>query len=222
MCGRYANHLTELGIWRELLHDWPEGVATGYNVAPTQMIPVFYTPEGVGMRWGLVPHWSKEPTSKYSTFNARIEGIDKKPAFRDAWRDNRRCLIPALGYYEWRSENGSNQPYFIQRKDSEPMVFGGIWDAWNDGALLSCAIVTREAEGTVSSLHPRMPLMIEPADAQIWLGAPPSAVTELTKMKPSTALQIIKVRRAVNNPQNQGAELIEPAELERYIFASLD
>ena len=213
MCGRFANQLTELGPWAEILHEWPDNLQTGFNVAPTQTIPVFHSRVGIGMRWGLIPHWSKEPASKYATFNARIEGIETKPAFRDAWRKGQRCLIPALGYYEWRKEGTVKQPYFIRRKDGDPIVFGGIWDDWHQGELLSCSILTRDAEEPLAGLHPRMPIMISPDHAEAWLEAPMNKIQPLLDKPFAEALEIIQVDRAVNNVRNQGRELIESSGL---------
>jgi putative SOS response-associated peptidase YedK len=129
MCGRYANHVSEMRSWARILQDWPTDVALSWNIAPSQTVPAFTGPQGVGMRWGLVPHWSKESTPKYATFNARVESVADKPAFRNAWGKSKRCLIPAQGYYEWRKEEKAKQPYFIRSVDGEPMVFGGIWES---------------------------------------------------------------------------------------------
>ena len=112
MCGRYANHVEVMGEWLGILGDWPGESATGFNVAPTQPVPVACNDGTRTMRWGLVPRWSKEAAPKYATFNARLESAADKPAFRDAWRQSRTCLLPALGYYECRSEQGIKQPYF--------------------------------------------------------------------------------------------------------------
>jgi len=211
MCGRFANHVEKLGQWAGLLGAWPSDTEVGYNVAPTQSIPAFRSPLGEGMRWSLIPHWSKEPSSKYSTFNARIEGVEAKPAFRDAWRRGQRCLIPALGYYEWRKEGGGKQPYFVHRADGEPMVFGGLWEAWGPEGRLSCAILTQEAEPSMAGLHPRMPLMIGPEDGEAWLQAPPSALATITARPFAAELRIDRVSRAVNDVRHQGAELVAPA-----------
>jgi putative SOS response-associated peptidase YedK len=210
MCGRFANEINDPGSWGELLAEWPQGVEVGYNVAPTQTIPAFRSHQGEGMRWSLVPHWSKEPSSKFATFNARIEGIDGKPAFRDPWRRNQRCLIPALGYYEWRKESGGKQPYFVRREDGEPMLFGGLWEVWGEERILSCTIITRQAEPELAALHPRMPLMIAPQEGEHWLSAPVSTLGEILARPFADQLRIDRVGRAVNRVGNSGAGLIAP------------
>ena len=113
MCGRYSNHVKAMLDWAELLGDWPDEVVQSDNVSPTQSIAVFTHEGGAAMRWGMVPNWSREVTSKYATFNARIESVADKPTFKHAWKNAQRCIVPALGYYEWRTEAGSKQPYFI-------------------------------------------------------------------------------------------------------------
>lgn len=100
MCGRYANHIDALHDWAETLDEWPEGMPTSYNVAPTTDNPVATAAGWSVMRWGLVPHWSSQPQTKYSTINARAEKVTGTPAYRDAWKRGQRCLIPARGYYE--------------------------------------------------------------------------------------------------------------------------
>jgi len=81
--------------------------------------------ELVSLHWGLIPYWSKESKTGYSTINARAETIAEKPAFRNAFR-HRRCLIAADGYFEWRELERTNQPYFIALKDGEPFAFAGV------------------------------------------------------------------------------------------------
>ena len=127
MCGRFVNHIKDLGEWEGIFEDWAEIRDTGYNVSPTQNIPVSTANTLTHMRWGLIPHWSKEISTKYATFNARAETITTKPTYRDAWKNSQRCLIPALGYYEWKQEGSHKQPYFVCRVDKKPIVFGGVW-----------------------------------------------------------------------------------------------
>ena len=100
MCGRFASALKPSDAWLELMQEWSDELFSRYNVSPASQIGAFVEGACHAMRWGLVPSWSKEISSKYATFNARIETIESKPAFRHAWKHNQKCLIPALGYYE--------------------------------------------------------------------------------------------------------------------------
>jgi putative SOS response-associated peptidase YedK len=146
MCGRFNDHLAWEQQWVELLGDWPAAVQQSFNKAPTQLTAAFTADGGKAMRWGLVPAWSKEPKTKYSTINATIEDIEKKPAYRAAWKADRRCVIPCAGYYEWRRNNNAKQPYFIHNPAGQPLFMAGLWEEWlgNGQSLLSCTIITRD------------------------------------------------------------------------------
>jgi len=200
MCGRFNLHtpthqwVTALlpGISPDL---FPE-LAPRYNIAPTQTIPVVRAAESAGrefqrMRWGLVPSWAKEPAIGSRMINARSETAHEKPSFRRALA-SRRCLIPADGYYEWRTEGRRKFPFHCypaaaRRPDADPaqrlLVFAGLWEQNrhlqpdgsprdpNDptGELLTCTILTTAAEGTPATIHHRMPVMLDPAAWDRWL-----------------------------------------------------
>lgn len=219
MCGRYANHCDQMGRWGEILQEWPADAPTGYNVAPTQTVPVFAGPRGVGMRWGLIPHWAGEPETRYSTYNARVESVAVKPAFRHAWQHGRRCLIPALGWYEWRQEDGRKIPWFIRAVDDGPLVFAGIWERWEDktfgGELLSCAIITRAAEPEIEFIHPRMPLLLTPELATAWLEGSAAEAAMLLHSGGPVSLRWYRVDQRVNNARSQGRGLVEAIGLGR-------
>jgi putative SOS response-associated peptidase YedK len=158
-----------------------------YNIAPTQDVVVIRADEASGrrsvssMRWGLVPSWAKK-VSGPPQINARAETLADKPTFRSAYR-RRRCLIPADGFYEWQqsgSGKGTKQPFYIHRPGHQPFAFAGLWESWTPShatgnsneskfALESCAIVTTEANKTLSHLHERMPVILSPQDHEFWL-----------------------------------------------------
>jgi putative SOS response-associated peptidase YedK len=216
MCGRYANHVKDMGAWAEILGDWPEDVGLGYNVSPTQTVPAFLLDKeesrisGMGMRWGLVPAWSKEAAPKFATFNARSETIAEKPAFRTAWRKSQTCLIPALGYYEWKGEKGNKQPYFIHPKNEEPLVMAGLWDYWHqdDRELYSCTIITQPSLGQLAEVHSRMPVMLEPNQAEPWLKDGINRFNLITKQQHTERFEYYPVNKAVNRSASDGEILI--------------
>lgn len=218
MCGRYANYIRDLGDdlgdWEEFLGDWPKDVTLGYNIAPTQTVPAFIADKdqykGIGMRWGLVPSWSKESTPKFATFNARSETMTEKPTYRTAWQKSQTCLIPAIGYYEWQGEKGSKQPYFIRTKNSEPLVMAGLWDCWHgDGIdLYSCTIITQPAEGQLTAVHDRMPVTLALKQAKVWLKDGTNRFNLIVKQQHTERLDVYPVRKAVNRSASQGEALI--------------
>lgn len=187
-----------------------------YNICPTNQVHAVQSGESgralVSMRWGFVPHWYKTLTDGPLLINARAEMIAEKPAFRAACRD-RRCLLPASGFYEWtKAPDGARLPWYIHRADSGPLAFAGVWNERDDGAgrLRSCAIVTTAANTAMSKIHHRVPVVLEAADWGLWLGETGPGAARLMRAAPDDALQFHRVDPAVNSNRAAGAELILP------------
>lgn len=109
MCGRFHNHIKAVHGWVDVLQNWPSDAMLGYNVSPTQLVPIVTGSCVLAARWGLVPSWEKAFTTRYPTHNARLETAKDKPSFRSAWKRSQTCLVPVAGFYEWRKE-GSIKP----------------------------------------------------------------------------------------------------------------
>ncbi len=211
MCGRFANHVTAMHDWAAILQDWPAAVATGFNVVPSQTIAAFTPEGGLAGRWGLVPPWSQAVSNRYATFNARLESVADKPAFRSAWSHGQRCLIPALGYYEWKTEAGGKQPYFVRAADGGPLVLAGLYEPGRGEEIPpSCTIITRPADAGLAGLHARMPVMLAPAQSDSWLRGSLAVALELALGERPAVVEVYAVSKAVNNPRNQGADLMQP------------
>lgn len=206
MCGRYANHVERMREWVDIVKDWPSGSITGYNVAPSMQVPVLTQHSTQVMRWGLIPSWSKQGSNKFATFNARLESIDAKPAFSSAWNQRQTCLLPALGYYEWRVEDGRKQPYFVRSKSGQPLVFAGLYEPEHDDIPASCTILTKQADPAMAKLHPRIPLMASLENARDWLAGDVAISQHM--LRPD--LQVYAVDTKVNNVRSSGEELIQP------------
>jgi len=217
MCGRYTlyHHEEDLDALFGVA-----GLSTGerFNIAPTQDVPIVTqrpdgTREALTARWGLVPHWVKDLARfKTNLFNARSEGAADKPSFRDAMR-RARCLVPASGFYEWATVDGSKRPYYISRRDGRPLAMAGLWSLWRrgDAPLLSCTILTTRPNEVVRPLHDRMPVILDAAEFERWLDPAldePTAVAGLLDAYDDDALQAYPVSRAVGNPSVEGAQLI--------------
>ena len=217
MCGRFAITLPKDAMVQLFdavpANDLPEG--PNYNVCPTNRIAAVTGGEArrlQPMRWGFIPHWYKKPNDGPLLINARAETVAEKPAFRSACRD-RRCLIPASGFYEWTKDaEDTRLPWYITRADGEPMVFAGIWQDWErEGeAFRTCAIVTCAANDAMAQIHNRMPVVLAPADWPLWLGEKGKGAAKLMRPAPEDALTWHRVNPAVNSNRASGAELIEP------------
>jgi putative SOS response-associated peptidase YedK len=189
-----------------------------YNVAPSQAVLACRAAEMgwrelVPLRWGLVPHWAKEPKTGYSMTNARAETVAVKPAYRSAFR-KRRCLIPADGFYEWKPGKPRKQPYYIHRQDNQPFAFAGLWEHWEKDRKVidTCTIVVTAANELIGAIHDRMPVILPPESYDLWLDPvvqDADKLLPLLKPYPVKELEAYPVSTKVNAPVNNGAELIE-------------
>ena len=192
--------------WTERLKEWPV-VNQRFNVAPTTQVAAFRNTAGKAMRWGMIPSWSNSFDSKYATFNARIETVDEKPTFRNAWKKAQRCLIPMAGYYEWTGAKGSKQPFYISDRDTGGMVVAGLYESWGENQL-SCTILTMPANDELAHIHPRMPIMLTPDTADDWLSGSSDKQTLARNEQPNVIYY--PVSKSIGNVRNDSPELIEP------------
>ena len=217
MCGRFAITLAKYDM-AQLFAAQPANYTPetpNYNVCPTNQVHVVRSDEGGrklgALRWGFLPHWYKAENAGPLLINARAETIAEKPAFRAACRE-RRCLIAATGFYEWtKTEDDQRQPWYIQRRDGAPIAFAGVWQDWGpeEARQGTCAIVTTSANRSLSMIHHRMPLILEPDDWPLWLGEAGKGAARLMKPGPEDMLEFHRVGRAVNSNRASGPELIE-------------
>jgi len=217
MCGRYTLVPTENVAGRFNVDDQQLPLLPRYNVAPTQPMPVVVrnSPNRiVEMQWGLIPSWSKEPQVKFSTINARAETLTTSPVFRGPFK-SRRCLVPASGFYEWRKTSQGKQPFYIRLHGGELFAFAGLYDVGRDAEgneLYSYTIITTKPNDVVASIHNRMPVILQRDDEDTWLSknADPEQLRALLAPYPADAMEAYTVSRAVNNPANESAELMQP------------
>ncbi|MEA2660087.1 MAG: hypothetical protein QOF64_2822 [Candidatus Binatota bacterium] len=229
MCGRYVSVsspsllASHFGVEEVRTDD----VEADYNVTPRAEVPIVAVSRGVRVldrvRWGLVPFWAKDMSIGDKLINARAETVAAKPAYRRAF-ERRRCIIPADGFYEWKAVEGAKtrQPYFIRRRDGEPLAFAGLWENWYDPALeeptrlRSCAIVTTTANDELTPLHHRMPVVLPAPAWDEWLDQERRQVESVQRLcapLPDGELLFHPVSRSVNKADNNGPELVEEVAL---------
>ena len=194
------------------------GLVPRYNVAPRQLIAVVGrkgdgSARGlVNMTWGFVPRWANDPTSGPRPMNARSETLRTSAPFRESFRD-RRCLIPADGFYEWEDMADGKQPWHFRRPDRKPFAFAGIWDVWKgaEKPLYSCAILTTTPNDIVRPLHDRMPVVIDRDQYSTWLDPKANALDAHAMLKPATNdfFERVAVKREVNNVKAEGPHLLD-------------
>ena len=219
MCGRFTQRASAERIAEAFGVREVPPLAARYNIAPTQsVLTVHGSPDGREARmlqWGLVPRWAKDPSIGARLINARRETVGEKPAFRDSFR-RRRCLIAADGFYEWRRTDGGKQPFFFRLRDDRPFGFAGLWDRWegSDGApIVSCTILTTEANDVLRPVHDRMTVILDPGDYDLWLD-PDLKRTDLLHdlLRPYSPGEMAShpVSLRVNRPSNDDPQCVTP------------
>lgn len=227
MCGRYALFAMLDDLTADFGLESVEYEPT-YNAAPGQDLPVILGDASgrlTSARWGLVPSWSDGPRSDPDPINARAETLTESRYFRDAYCE-RRCLVPANGFYEWVETDDGKTPYFVSRADDRPFLMAGLWETWtpeqvqsglgdfgvdsepdsDPDAVRSFTVVTTEPNDFLADYHDRMAVLLDPESGERWLSDDdPSALLE-----PSDAdLQAWPVSEAVNDPSNDYRGLVE-------------
>jgi len=227
MCGRFTSITTpdDLAAYFTVDEVVAPPLGARYNVAPTdEVYGVAATSTGerrLGtFRWGLVPFWADDPKIGARMINARAETLLEKSAFRRPL-EHRRCIIPADGFYEWERVPGTRtkQPWHVRRRDGDVLAFAGLWDSWrpargsDDGRIVSCSIITTEANTTVAPLHDRMPVVLPPDAWTEWLDPTNDDVGDLLGLlvpAPDDLLELVRANPAVNDVRNDGPQLLDP------------
>lgn len=218
MCGRFAQRTDPKRVAKQFgVEDVPE-LEPRYNIAPTQeILGVSKIADGCEMtfyKWGLIPSWAKDTSMGARLINARSETVREKPAFRQAFKQ-RRCILPADGFYEWQRTEGRKQPFFFRMRDESPFGFAGLWEQWKgeEGHVInSCTILTTEANEVLRPVHDRMPVILHPDDYSLWLDHDVrklEMVEDLLRPYPADEMDSYPVSTLINSPRSQGERLIE-------------
>jgi putative SOS response-associated peptidase YedK len=225
MCGRYR-----LSRRKQIIEEHFDAVSgeedwgPRYNIAPTQPIPVIRqnpkepVREFSLMRWGLVPSWAKDASGAAGMINARSETAATKPAFRDPLKF-RRCLIPADGFYEWMRTGKAKQPYCFEVSDGELFAFAGLWDRWKDPSgnwIKTCSILTTIPNAVTSTVHDRMPVILDPDSYDLWLDPgmqDVAAASELLNPDDARLMRCHPVSTRINHVANDDEECSAPVQL---------
>jgi putative SOS response-associated peptidase YedK len=223
MCGRFSQSIEAAAIAQTFQVE-SIALSPNYNVAPSQSVaaiirfPAAPQRQLYRLRWGLIPSWAKDPAIGFKTINARSETAAEKPSFRAAFQQ-RRCLIPAAGFYEWRRIAGSKtnkQPYFIQVSGDHPCAFAGLYERWQSPAgeiLETCTILTTTANDLVAPIHDRMPVILHPQDYDLWLDPNFHQIDRLQALLqpyPTAQMSAYPVSTIVNSPKNNNPECQQP------------
>jgi putative SOS response-associated peptidase YedK len=232
MCGRYVSpSQSEIErLWHVGRHNLAQPFERRFNVSPTAPVPMLARGDDGALelalaRWGLIPGWWKDAKPPRNTFNARSEEAAAKPMWRQPVA-KARCLVPAVGWYEWKNVEQvdpatgeirlAKQPHFIGLPDGAPFAFAGLMSRFapegGEGGW-TCSILTREADGPAAEVHDRMPVVLAREAEAAWLDPALTRGTEalaLARRHSVTGFAHHPVSTRVNNARSEGAELIEP------------
>lgn len=222
MCGRFTLRTPAETISSQFNAEVRSGfvLSPRYNIAPSQGVVTVRQGDNARfiskLLWGLIPHWMKEPRAD-GTINARSETAAEKPMYREAFAE-RRCLIIADGWYEWRREKDYKQPYLFEMEDSRPFAFAGLWEKWHGWGdaenIESCSILTTAASSFTKPYHHRMPCILCPVDYDSWLNPrlnDPAAIQKMIYPYAGNNLTVRAVNRYVNNARNEGPGCLDSA-----------
>ncbi len=193
-----------------------------YNIPPgQQIIAIVQLDDGsnraVNLHWGLIPSWAKASAPAHAPYlrpvgkdramsshliNARAETLAEKASFKKAYRQ-RRCLIPATGFFEWQSTESGKKPYHIHLPNQALFAFAGLWEHWqhDQETVYSCAIITTAADATIAPIHERMPVIIAPDDYKRWLARNTAVeIAGFLGADAESTLQVNAISTRVNNP----------------------
>jgi putative SOS response-associated peptidase YedK len=226
MCGAYGFSVKDakevysrFGIQNTLFDFKPR-----FNIRPGQMNPVVisHSPNQITrMFWGLIPHFAPDENYKYKTINAKAETVAKLSSFREPFR-NKRCIVPATGFYEPDKKHYSKPPFpwhYFQLKDQSLFGFAGLYDIWKDKQtgkeIYSYTIITTTPNNVVGKYHERMPVILEKDDEETWLNpdiTEPAQLSPLLKPYPADKMEEWQVGDAARNPKNDYPDIIKPVQ----------
>jgi len=219
MCGRFVLRCTVDEVKEEFdIGDIQWSFEPSYNIAPGQEVLAVQNggPKRLAkMRWGLIPSWAKDPAIGYRMINARVETLAQKPSFARSLKD-RRCLIVASGFYEWRVRDGKKYPVYVRLRTDRPFGFAGLYDVWRpaDGdPVTTCTIITTLPNELLAPIHNRMPVIIRREDRVEWLDSAvhePPRLLSLLKSFPAPEMEAFDVSVRVNSPKYNKPDCIEP------------
>jgi putative SOS response-associated peptidase YedK len=219
MCGRFVRSSSAEYIARAFGVDNPGlDMKPSFNIAPSQTVLIINS-DGIkqlgSCRWGLIPHWAKDPSIGSRMINARAETVDRKPSFKSSFI-KRRCLIIADGFFEWDRGKNKKIPVCIRLRSHEPFGFAGLYSVWvapSGEKTCTCAIITTEANELLRPIHERMPVIVPKEEEGFWLDPVNQDFELLKKMLKayrSSDMEFYEVSTKVNSPSNDFADIIMP------------
>jgi putative SOS response-associated peptidase YedK len=221
MCGRYSvkQDLKKVEVQLKLrLSEKAKNWKPSYNIAPSQLAPVVTSdkPDVIDVfHFGLVPHWAKDKKVGYKMINARSETLLEKPSFKPLLVNNKRCLVLADSFFEWKKQGKEKQPFRIYLPERDVFFFAGLWSSWKDpeGEMYnSYSIITTAPNKLMAKIHDRMPVILTREEEKMWLEPDqnPKDLLKLLNAYPADAMKAYEISSKVNKPTNNYPEILDP------------
>ncbi|WP_372637568.1 SOS response-associated peptidase [Fodinibius sp.] len=221
MSDRFVFHASKEEVERQFnVHsDREDYFESHYNITPGSLISVVYRENSERLinnfKWGLIPPDAKDEREGTENYEATIENIQEEEWKKECLREQ-RCLIPAHGFYKWKTTKKKNTPFYIRLLSNELMAFAGIYSVWESASgrdVYSCSILTTKANALVQPVGDRMPVILEPEHYQAWLreeALGDQTLDRLLQSYPMSKMAVNRVSEEVNDTENNRPELIQP------------
>lgn len=189
-----------------------------FNITPASLIPVVYEEDAerkiYNFKWGLIPSDAEEEKEGSDHFELPYEALEDNEWLSECF-EHRRCLIPANGFYKWKTTEKKSTPFYIRLLSNDLMAFAGIYSVWKSSSgrdVYSCAMLTVEANALVQPVDNRMPLILRPGHYDEWLSGELEVgdIEQFLGAYSMTEMAVNRVSEDVNNPENNSEELIQP------------
>jgi putative SOS response-associated peptidase YedK len=220
MCGRFVTYIPLEDIIKDFDIDITliDSYTPSYNISPSnEVLSVYEKNKKIVLskfRWGLIPFWTKDISIGYKMINARSESLSEKKSYKPLLK-NKRCGIVSNGFYEWKKEGNHKTPYYIKLKNDAPFSFAGLYDIWKDdedNEIISCTIVTTQANEKVAQIHDRMPVILDNEETKKWINSENDFeyLKNLLIPRKSDEIDLFQVSRMVNSPKNDSEKNLIP------------
>lgn len=221
MCDRFVLHSSKEEIENlfDVSTERDDYFEPDYNITPGNIIPVVYDGgddrEIRGFRWGLIPEDADKEASGDRYYEFPVEKIGEKDGRMEKLLLNRRCVIPANGFYKWKFSEKKSTPFYIRLLTEDLIGLAGLYSIWQSDSgrdVYSCTILTTESNALIQPIDDRMPVILRPNNIDVWLRekADREALTGLLKPFQLTEMVVNRVSEEVNDTDNNSPELIQP------------
>ncbi|MDX1671028.1 MAG: SOS response-associated peptidase [Balneolaceae bacterium] len=221
MCDRFVLHSPkeETEQLFEVSTERDDYFEPDYNITPGSIIPVVYNEgekrEIYGFRWGLIPEDAEKESSGDEYYAFPVEEIGEENGRMEDLLLNRRCIIPANGFYKWKFSEKKSTPFYIRLLSQDLIGLAGVYSIWQSDSgrdVYSCSILTTEANALIQPIDDRMPVILRSENFDVWLSrnTDREALTGLLKPYLLTEMVVNRVSEKVNDTDNNSPELIQP------------